>query len=80
VTREQSWDDWQDGLILSLARQIYDERCWDEMPVLADALEDAGCTDQAILSHCRNAGQHTRGCWLLDALLERDVARAGPRP
>ena len=58
---------WNHGLIPELARQIYDERRFDEMPILADALEDAGCTDDFIHSHARST-QHARGCCLLDAI------------
>jgi len=54
--------------VARLARAIYEEgRCGD-LPILADALEDAGCTDADILEHCRSAGPHVRGCWLLDLL------------
>ncbi len=55
----------------TLARAIDEERRFEDMPVLADALEDAGCIDEAILSHCRDGGEHVRGCWLLDLLLDR---------
>ena len=48
---------------------ISDEQAFDQMPVLADALEDAGCADPAILEHCRRRDGHVRGCWLLDAIL-----------
>jgi hypothetical protein len=47
---------------------VYDERAFDRMPVLGDALEEAGCTDEGVLSHCRS-GVHARGCWVVDALL-----------
>jgi hypothetical protein len=57
------------GLVLSLARTIYDERTFDRMPILGDALEDAGCVDAVILDHCRQEKAHVRGCWLLDLLL-----------
>jgi len=57
------------GLVPSLARSIYDERAFDRMPILGDALEDAGCADAAILDHCRQEQQHVRGCWLLDLVL-----------
>jgi hypothetical protein len=60
---------WQDGQIVRLAELIYNEQQWNDLPILADALEDAGCTDETILSHCRNPGLHARGCWLLDGLL-----------
>jgi hypothetical protein len=52
-----------------MAKAIYDDRQWSDMPVLADALEDAGCTDQAALDHCRGPGPHTRGCHVVDAIL-----------
>lgn len=51
------------------ARGIYDERSFDELPVLADALEERGCDDVAALSHLRGDGSHYRGCWALDAVL-----------
>ena len=37
--------------------------------MLADALDDAGCSDAGVLAHCRGPGEHARGCWLLDGLL-----------
>jgi len=55
--------------VITLAQTIYDERTFDQMPELADALEQAGCTDKAILDHCRGPGPHVRGCWLIDLLL-----------
>jgi hypothetical protein len=64
-----SWLAWHEGLIPSMARRMYDERHFAELPVLADALEDAGCEDADILDHCRGGGPHVRGCWVLDALL-----------
>jgi predicted component of type VI protein secretion system len=60
---------WHDGLLASIARQMYDSRDFLDMPILADALEEAGCTDQDILSHCRSGGEHVRGCWVIDLLL-----------
>jgi hypothetical protein len=70
---------WRTQAVLSLARVAYDER---ELPsghldparlaVLSDALEDAGCTDAAILDHLRSAGPHVRGCWALDHLLKKE--------
>jgi hypothetical protein len=52
-----------------LARLIHDERAFDLMPLLGDALEDAGCAEAAILDHCRGAGPHVRGCWVVDGVL-----------
>lgn len=53
----------------SLAAAIYSERAWDRLPVLADALEEAGVTDADILAHCRGPGPHVRGCWVVDLVL-----------
>jgi hypothetical protein len=55
--------------VLTLARSMYDERAFDRMPALAEALEAAGCGDQAILAHCRGSIAHARGCWVIDGLL-----------
>jgi hypothetical protein len=62
---------WRTPTVLSLAQAIYDERAFDRLPILADALEDAGCTDASILEHCRSGGGHVRGCWVVDLLLGR---------
>jgi len=59
---------WRTPDVRAMARGIYDERDWGRMPVLADALLDAGCDDERVLSHCRQR-LHARGCWLLDGLL-----------
>jgi hypothetical protein len=56
---------------VNLAQTIYDQRAFDQMSNLADALEDAGCTDAAILDHCRSPGPHVRGCWVVDLLLDK---------
>jgi hypothetical protein len=58
-----------DGVVPRLAQAVYDERAFDRLPVLADALEDAGCTDAEILGHCRCEGEHVRGCWVVDLML-----------
>jgi len=70
---DPSWLTWHRGTVQRLARSIYVERRFDEMPILADALEEAGCEQQQILDHCRQAGDHLRGCWLLDLLLGREA-------
>jgi hypothetical protein len=64
---------WRDpaGAVGQLARAIYADGSFEELPVLADALEEAGCTDEQVLAHCRSAGHHARGCWVLDVLLGR---------
>jgi tetratricopeptide (TPR) repeat protein len=63
---------WNDGTVQQLARTIYEECAFDLMPVLADALQEAGCTDEAILEHCRGNTCHLRGCWVLDLILGRE--------
>jgi hypothetical protein len=60
---------WNDGTVPKIAQTIYDERAFDRMPILADALEDAGCHNADILNHCRSGGDHVRGCWVVDLLL-----------
>jgi hypothetical protein len=57
------------GTVAAVARAAYDGRAFDRLPVLADALEEAGCTDAEILGHCRQVGGHVRGCWVIDLLL-----------
>src|SRR5262249_48886549 len=53
---------WQTANVVALAQAIYDERAFDRMPILADALEDAGCANADILNHCRQPAEHVRGC------------------
>jgi hypothetical protein len=62
---------WDGGTLGRLARVLYEEGQFGDLPVLADALEDAGCTDETVLGHCRAPGGHVRGCWVLDLLVER---------
>jgi hypothetical protein len=57
------------GAVRKLAGAIYEERAFDRLPILADALEDAGCADATILGHCRGPGPHVRGCWVVDLIL-----------
>ncbi|OAI39928.1 hypothetical protein AYO40_05280 [Planctomycetaceae bacterium SCGC AG-212-D15] len=63
---------WLTPTTVSLSQAIYDERAFDRLPILGDALEEAGCTNQKILSHCRNEGEHVRGCWVVDLLLGKE--------
>jgi hypothetical protein len=62
---------WRTEAAVALARGVLEERAFDRLPVLADALEDAGCADPDVLAHCRGAGPHARGCWVIDGLLGR---------
>jgi len=63
---------WHDGTIDKLAQGIYDERAFDRLPILGDALEDAGCQDHEMLVHCRSKGPHVLGCWVVDLILTLD--------
>lgn len=63
---------WRTGSVKRMAEGISAARRFDELPILADALEDAGCDDAALLEHLRGTGPHDRGCWALDAVLGKD--------
>jgi len=63
---------WLSSTVTALAQAIYEDRAFDRLPILADALEDAGCTDAGILTHCRGSGPHVRGCWVVDLLLGKE--------
>ncbi len=63
---------WRTPAAVALARSMYEDRRFEDMPLLGDALEEAGCTDEQILSHCRGPGSHVRGCWILDLLLGKN--------
>jgi hypothetical protein len=62
-------DDWLTSTVVALAKQMYESRDFSPMPILADALQDAGCDSDDILSHCRGSGPHVRGCWVVDLVL-----------
>jgi hypothetical protein len=65
---DPAWLAWQGGLVATLARGVYDLRCFVELPLLALALEQAGCDREGLLAHLRDPGDHVRGCWALDAV------------
>jgi hypothetical protein len=61
---------WLTSTVVALARGIYEEKAFDRMPILADALQDAGCDNEDILTHCRETSvAHVRGCWVVDRIL-----------
>jgi hypothetical protein len=62
---------WNGGVACRLADGIYEGRRFEDLPVLADLLEEAGLTDAAILGHLRGPGPHVLGCWAVDAVLGR---------
>ena len=61
--------EWFTSTVRDLATDIYDARDFAAMPILADALQDAGCGDEQVLNHCRANKPHARGCWVVDAIL-----------
>ena len=67
---------WKTADVAGLARGIYEDRAFERMPLLADALMDAGCADDRVIAHCREPGAHYRGCWVVDAALGLDAVPA----
>ena len=57
---------WLTTVVVPLAQQMYESRDFSTMPILADALQDAGCANADVLDHCRGPGPHVRGCWVVD--------------
>jgi hypothetical protein len=62
---------WRTSAAVGLALTIYEDRVFDRMPILGDALEDAGCDNLEFLDHCRGSATHVRGCWAIDLVLGR---------
>jgi hypothetical protein len=63
---------WCTSNVTGLAQSIYVDRAFDRLPILADALEEAGCDNADILNHCRQPGEHVRGCWVVDLVLRKE--------
>jgi len=63
---------WRTSTAVAIAKDMYDSRDFAAMPLLADALEDAGCADERILDHCRGPGPHVKGCWVVDLVLGKE--------
>ncbi len=72
VAVDPSWLAWNNATVVRVAQGVYEGRAFDRLPVLADAIEDAGCTNPDILDHCREPGEHVRGCWVVDLLLGKE--------
>jgi hypothetical protein len=70
-----SWLSWNDGCVLKIARFIDDQLQFSDLPILGDALEDAGCTNSDILMHCRSPFQHLCSDWVVDRSPERKSLR-----
>lgn len=70
---------WRTPQVLELAQSIYEGRAFDRLPALGEALDRAGCQDPEILGHCREAGPHVRGCWVMDLIANTRSLLVGPR-
>lgn len=64
-------DLWRTSTVVALAEGIYRGGAFDRLPILADALQDAGCENEVVLAHCRGDGTHVKGCWVIDLLTGR---------
>jgi hypothetical protein len=64
--------EWRTDTAVTLARTMYEARDFSAMPILADALQDAGCDNVDLLAHCRGPGPHVRGCWVVDLVLGKE--------
>jgi hypothetical protein len=71
VTIDSKWLSWNNGTVPAIARHVYDDRAFHDLPILADALEEAGCDNADVLRHCREPGEHVRGCWAVDLVLDK---------
>jgi hypothetical protein len=66
---------WRTDTAVTLARQMYESRDFAAMPILADAIQDAGCANEDLLTHCRDTAlTHVRGCWVVDLVLGKRVS------
>ena len=66
------YPDWRTDTVVALALQMYELRDFSAMPILADALQDADCGSDDLLSHSRSEGPHVRGCWVVDLVLGKE--------
>jgi hypothetical protein len=65
--------EWRTSTAVAIARGMYESRDFSAMPILADALQDAGCENEDVLNHCRDEAQvHVRGCWVVDLVLGKE--------
>jgi hypothetical protein len=74
---DAAWLAWNAGVVKRVALRIYEERRFQDLPILTDVLEEAGCDDADILAHCRGGGDHVRGCWVVDLLRPLTPAARG---
>ena len=71
--RPVSFDrEWRTSTVVAIAKAMYESRDFSPMPILGDALQDAGCDHEEILTHCRSDGPHVKGCWVVDLVLGKE--------
>jgi hypothetical protein len=78
VEADPAWLTWESGTITRLAHSLADRKDFAGLPILADALEEAGCTSSEILEHCRQPGDHAAACWVLDMLASHSSQADAP--
>jgi hypothetical protein len=71
LTLRPGWLTWRNGTLRRIAEGIYTDQAFDRLPILADAMLDAGCDDEVLLAHCQSGAPHVRGCWVVDLILGR---------
>jgi hypothetical protein len=71
---DRAWLAWEGGTVVRLAEAIDEDRAFERLPILADALEDAGCNHAEVLAHLRSPGPHVPGCWPVGLLLDKEGA------
>ncbi len=69
---DRRWLEWNNGTVQKIAQVIYQEGYFWDLPILGDALQDAGCGDEHILRHLYEPMEHSRRCWVLRILLALD--------
>lgn len=67
-----AWREWNYGTTIRLAQGIFGQQSLDRLPILVDALQDAGCFEPSVLAHCHRPGPHVHVCWIVDRLLGND--------
>ena len=73
VRVEPEWLTWNNRTVPQIAARIYESNAFHDLPILADAVEEAGCTNAELLAHLRRPGGHVRGCWALDLLRDTPI-------